>query len=208
MLDKIHTINRTAVLPQFFTLTFPDFFPEQAQAKRKLDTLFKRWKRHSPTVSAIWKMEVIDRKSGASKGQVAPHFHLIVWGGLDVKRAKQDWFDVNGRSDYAHLKHGAKGEELKSWRGAVYYTAKYCAKIDESFASEGRVWGVHNRAALPVDRNPRTILCTVREATRLCRYVRKFVRSRSGRKSWSRILYTDNPERWLFAALERGDTNG
>jgi hypothetical protein len=197
MLDKIHTIRRGAALPQFLTLTFPDMFPGQKDAKRMLDNLFKRWKRHSAHVSAIWKMEVIDRKSGASAGQVAPHFHLLVWGKLDFDRARSDWHEVTGSTDYAHLQHGVDAQDLESWRGAVFYCAKYCAKIDGTFQTEGRCWGVHNRAALPIDREPKTIPCTVGQAQRFCRTLRRFVRSRTGKKRWSRVLYTLNPREWV-----------
>jgi hypothetical protein len=206
MLDRIHEVRRDADLPQFVTLTFPDFFPTQEDAKRLLDNLFKRWKRRWPKVSAIWRMEVKDRKSGSNKGQVAPHFHLLVWGGIDMAQASKDWFEVNGESDYAHLKHGTDGQALKSWKGAVFYCAKYCAKKDDGAQTDGRIWGIHNRAAFPADREPRTILCTVREACRFRRLVRHYVRASTGRRKCGPLtLYTSNPERWIAAALDSRD---
>jgi hypothetical protein len=203
MLERIHRIERVAPLPHFVTLTFPDLFPDQKTAKRKLDTLFKRWKRRWPNSSAIWRMEVIDRKSGANKGQVAPHFHLLVWGEFDGEQAARDWFEVNGGSEYAHLRHGTKAEPLKSWKGAVHYCAKYCAKKDDSFESEGRVWGVHNRTALPEDRVPVRVPLSPRQAFAFRRLVRRRLRSQSSRKKMIPLtVFTNDPLKWWGAGVE------
>lgn len=201
LLERIHTIKRNALLPKFVTLTFPDFFPDQKTAKRRLDTLFKRWRRRWSGTSAVWRMEVIDRKSGNSKGQVAPHFHLLVWGEFDVSVASQDWFEVCGASDYAHLKHGTDGEELRSWRGAVHYCAKYLAKADDAFATEGRVWGVHNRNALPVAAADRIEL-TPAQAWRVRRTARKLIRKRSQKISVPAMIFTESPQRWIQLAVD------
>lgn len=203
MMEKLHRVRREAALPKFVTLTFPDFFPDQKTAKRRLDTLFKRWRRRWPGTAAMWRMEVIDRKSGANAGQVAPHFHLLVWGAFDAEVAAQDWVEVNGTAgDYAHFKHGTKVDDLETWRGAAHYCAKYCAKTSD-YACEGRVWGVHNRKCLPVQsKHEETRVYLPRPAIwRVARLVRKAIRSRSGRKSWATTLFTDAPQRWVEAAL-------
>jgi hypothetical protein len=180
LLEKIHTITRAAALPQFVTLTFPDFFPDPKTAKRTLDTLFKRLKRAFPDVSAIWRMEEIDRKSGQNVGQIAPHFHLLVWGAVPAAWLDRAWWEVNGKSDYAHLKHGADAQALESWAGAVFYCAKYLAKVDSGEArASGRCWGVHNRAALPLQREPEQHRVTVAAAFRLQRFFRRLNRSRA-----------------------------
>jgi len=178
LLCKIHTVRRDAALPKFVTLTFPDFFPTPAQAKKVLDNLFKRWKRKWPKTSAIWRMEEIDRKSGANAGQVAPHFHLLVWGHFDAVTAARDWFEVNGESDYAHLSHGTDAQDLESWGGAVFYCAKYIAAVDESPRQSGRTWGTHNKAALPTGPVSRRVV-PLHEAFRILRLTRKLSRSRS-----------------------------
>lgn len=180
MLEYIHTVLRTAALPQFFTLTFPDFFPTQQEAKDRMDAWFKRLARKFPQVAAIWRMEVIDRKSGKSKGQVAPHFHLLIWGGLDVNWAAQAWFEVNGKSDYAHLKHGTDAQDLESWAGAVFYCAKYIAAVEgaDTFATVGRCWGVHNRVAMPCQKAPSSRSVSFREALTLLRTMRRLCRAR------------------------------
>jgi len=230
MLETVHTIPRTTALPQFFTLTFPDWFPEVEAAKVLLDNFFKRMKRAFPNASALWRLEVIDRKSGSSKGQVAPHFHLLVWGGVEETWAKQAWFEVNGQSDYAHLKHGAKVDTLDSWAGAVSYCAKYCGKVCE-FETHGRIWGIHNRKEFPAQKEP-TISQEVSERERdvMARTMRRLHRSRcitaamryeasgvavkaraswaaSRRKSRSLTVFTTSPRdwcRWLLMVAENG----
>lgn len=203
LLEKVHTVRRDSALPQFYTLTFPDFFPTQRDAKRVLDTWFKRVKRAFPSVAMIWRMEVIDRKSGENRGQVAPHFHLLVWGNLPRDWAARAWWEVNGKSDYAlcaHLEHGTKEEVLESWGGAVFYCAKYCAKVDDTFATEGRTWGVHNKAAMPVDRAPRRLVLTLPQAFRYQRIIRRFVKSQTGRRRCSpRTVFTSDPLKWWEA---------
>jgi hypothetical protein len=202
MMERIHRVKQTAALPHFVTLTFPDFFPDQKTAKRRLDTLFKRWKRRWPNTAAIWRMEVINRKSGANAGQVAPHFHLLVWGQFDGKQAAQDWFEVNGSSDYAHLKHGTDAEPLESWRGAVSYCAKYCAKSDDAFETDGRVWGVHNRDAMPEDRAPVKVPLSPRQAWSFRRIVRRYFAAAFGRRiRMPATIFTDSPEKWWGAGI-------
>jgi len=199
MLEKIHQIERGAPMPHFVTLTFPDLFPTQAEAKRKLDNLFKRWKRKWPKTSAIWRMELKDRKSGKSAGQVAPHFHLLVWGHFDKETAAKDWFEVNGESQYAHLKHGTDAEQLESWKGAVHYCAKYVAKSDDDFQSEGRIWGAHNKAALPVD-EPVKVPLSPRQAFAFKRLVRRYVRAATGKRISPHSIFTCDPQKWWDAA--------
>ena len=196
MMRLIHTVERAATMPHFVTLTFPDFFPTVGEAKRQLDTLFKRWKRRWPGTAALWRLERVDRKSGTMRGQIAPHFHLLVWGKFDVEKAKSDWWEVCGKSDYAHFKHGADGAQLMGeWKMAAAYCAKYCAKADDADGDEaGRIWGIHNRAAMPVDREPVVTRCTLREAFALRRLLRKMIQSKTGKKTKHALsLYTESP---------------
>lgn len=202
---RINTILRETALPNFVTLTFPDLFPTFAAAKRAIDVLGKRWKRRWPSTAILWRMEAIDRKSGSMVGQVAPHFHLMVWGEFDAAKANEDWFEVCGNSDYAHFKHGCDVQELDSWKSAMAYVAKYISKIDDE-ASEGRCWGIINRKALPVDKHPVRVRLTWREAWALRRTIRKAIAAKTGRKvKCAQTLYTSDPESLLrFVAMLRG----
>jgi hypothetical protein len=72
---------RTAVLPHFIGLTYPDeFTPQPQQWKRDLDTFFKRVRRQFPDAAAVWHLEQEPRKSGTHLGELAPHFHILLWG--------------------------------------------------------------------------------------------------------------------------------
>lgn len=69
--------------PLFVTTTYPDIFPtETEQYKRNLKTLLERMKRRFPNCAAVWRMEFKRRLTGTNAGMVAPHFHLLVFGGL------------------------------------------------------------------------------------------------------------------------------
>lgn len=204
MMRLIHTVERSTKMPVFVTLTFPDLFPEFADAKRRLDTLFKRWKRRWPGTSCIWRMETVARKSGSNEGQIAPHFHLLVWGEFDGEKARSDWFEVCGSDEYAHFRHGTKADKLmEDWKQAAYYCAKYCAKETDAAVAGGRIWGIHNRAALPVDREPVVMRLTLPEAFGLRRLIRRAIKAKTGRVSrCAQSLYTSDPEsllRWVCA---------
>jgi len=73
--------TRRDLLPVFVTLTYPDNFPgDPAVWKEHLKIWLKRLKREHPKAAGFWKLELKARKSGQSVGQVAPHFHLLMWG--------------------------------------------------------------------------------------------------------------------------------
>lgn len=208
MFKLIHTVRRSSALPVFITLTFPDFFPTWEDAKRKMDTLFKRWKRRWPGVSALWRLEAKARKSGAMAGHVAPHFHMLVWGAdFDGEKARLDWFEICGNSEYAHWRHGYddSGVMLRSWEEAAAYCAAYCAKKGNASAP-GRQWGVHNRGSLPVDRKPVVVRVTIGEAFKMRRLLRHAVERKIQRRARAaQSLYTPEPESLLkYLALLRG----
>lgn len=207
MIRKIHTVHRQASLPCFVTLTFPDLFPTFEDARRALDTLFKRWKRRWPGVSVLWRIEAKARQSGSQAGNVAPHFHMLVWGAdFDGDKARLDWFEVCKSDEYAHWRHGYDGAmQLESWEKAAAYCAEYCAKKSNAEAP-GRQWGMHNRKAFPRDEEPIRVRLSWREAWTLRRTIRKAVAAKIGRKvKCAQSLYTSDPVSLLrFLALLRG----
>lgn len=205
LMARINTVLRSAALPCFVTLTFPDLFPTFSQAKKRLDVLGKRWRRRWPKTAILWRMEAIDRKSGSMAGQIAPHFHLMVWGEFDAALANEDWFSICGNDDYAHFRHGCDCQELRNWQEAMGYLAKYLSKVSDA-ACEGRCWGVLNAKALPIDRTPVRVRLTWREAWSLRRTIRKAIAVKIGRKvTCAQTLYTADPESLLrFVAMLRG----
>jgi hypothetical protein len=80
MMDLLAKMDYSQV-PLWVDLTYPDHFPQDSEIwKAHLEAFFKRFKRRFPKSSGIWKMEFQIRKSGQNKGNLAPHFHLLVWG--------------------------------------------------------------------------------------------------------------------------------
>jgi len=83
MLRKIHKIkNHTD--GYFMHLTYPsEFNVSPEQVKIHLANLRKRLQRRFADIGVIWRMELKRRKSGHSMGQIAPHFHVLMFGVKD-----------------------------------------------------------------------------------------------------------------------------
>jgi len=71
---------RRDIRPTFLTMTYPDLFnTDPRQWKRDLESFFKRVLRRWPAAVIFWKMEPKERKTGQNKGNIAPHFHLLIY---------------------------------------------------------------------------------------------------------------------------------
>ena len=149
VLRLVATLKRVA-LSSFVTLTYPDLFEKNPRiVKEHLDKFFKRMVRKFPEAIVIWRLEPMERKSGENKGEIAPHFHLLVWK-ADYKSLLQwlpeNWYQVVGSNDRKHLMAGTSVEPVRSSRGVMYYTAKYICKAENyKLDGWGRYWGVVNR---------------------------------------------------------------
>lgn len=159
LLDFLNSVDKAALARGLFvTLTYPDRFPEESERwKRDLDTFLKRFLRKFPGASVVWRLELKPRKSGKSAGEIAPHYHLLVFG---LKLIPADWlssawYQVVGSNDERHLRAGTQVQRVKSRRGILFYASKYIAKT-EDVADEvaklptGRVWGIVGRENLPL----------------------------------------------------------
>lgn len=197
--------TKKTVLPVFVTMTYPDNFPgDPARWKRDLRVFAERFKRAFPKGGYIWRLELIERKSGLSAGKVAPHYHLLVWNvphGRLLEWVGVNWYNTVGSGDEKHLRAGTRVEELRSWRGAACYVSKYMAKTSVSELSKaypggvGRWWGVVRAENLPF---VQAIMCplTESEAITLIRYMRKFARMR-GKCFYSLSCFVDAEFWWL-----------
>jgi len=151
----------------FTTLTYPDSFEtsleDGATWKYHINKLSKRLARAFPDMCFLWRLELIDRKSGAFVGELRPHFHLLMFnlrkdGFRTRKRLNKfrrwlavAWWEVVGTGDEKHLRAGTSVEVVRSWKQVVSYTAKYVAKVDDRDYTEtplevGRWWGIVNGA--------------------------------------------------------------
>lgn len=140
--------------PLFVTLTYPDVFNGDFEKwKRDMDVFGKRFVRAFKGGSFVWRVEFMPRKTGSSKGLIAPHYHLLVWGvRLSELRefADRAWFDAVGSGSKAHFKAGVRCQYIRKWSGTISYVSKYIAKIDElPLTWKGRVWGVVARKNVP-----------------------------------------------------------
>lgn len=71
---------RRGTLPFFVAFTYPDQFPTNPEVwKEHLEALLKRLRRVHPQAAALWRLELVPRKSGENVGKIAPHFHLLIW---------------------------------------------------------------------------------------------------------------------------------
>lgn len=110
----------------FVTLTYGESWPgEPLVWKRHLDSFWKAVARRYPGASAVWKLE--------RQARGAPHYHLLVWGVpfLPHEWAAAVWGRVTGDESAKHLAAGVEVRALRSHRGAMHYTAKYVAKVDD-----------------------------------------------------------------------------
>lgn len=140
--------------PVFVTMTYPDSFPEDAKKwKRDIDVFGKRLRRKFPVAGFVWRVEFKERKTGEKTGEIAPHFHLLVYGAnYHLLRAfvPGAWYKVVGSGEESHLKASTRVEHIYSFGGIMRYVGKYISKEDE-FPPEwcGRVWGVVGREQMP-----------------------------------------------------------
>lgn len=163
--------------PLFLTLTMPgNWTGSHAQAKRYLDSLWKRLKRGwwqpdnrgsveyvtCNQAAAVWRLELQERG--------APHFHILIFGcrWIDRKVISRMWREVVGDGGDDHEKAGTNIQRDDYWGKAGNYLAKYVSKqaagtrVSPYFAPDtpnheaqsealGRSWGVLGRANLPMD---------------------------------------------------------
>ena len=153
LLRAIASLERGA-RPVFVTMTYPDLFPDDMKKwKRDLDVFGKRLVRSFPDAGFVWRIEFKERKTGSSVGRMAPHFHLLVFGGskADLQRwVAGAWWEVVASGNGDHLRAGTRVERVRSWGGVMRYVGKYIAKVDEYPGDwQGKAWGIIGRKKLP-----------------------------------------------------------
>lgn len=204
LLRQVAKIRRDAAA-LFITLTYPDEFPNApARWKRDLKTFAERLKRYKRDASFIWRLELQTRKSGKNSGKLAPHYHLIMYGMLEKDSFDIDefrlwlsasWYATVASKDEKHLRAGTNCTEMRSWRGAMNYAAKYLGKIDDNIEIKGvgRYWGVYFRNNLPEAEKVELDL-TDKEAMQVIRMFRKFSGIKS--RSYSSLTTFLDAEQW------------
>lgn len=185
--------------PLFVTLTYPDHFPDDPEKwKRDIDCMAKRMSRRN--LGGIWRIEYKPRKSGDRKGEVAPHFHMFMWGQSLFEFliwAAKAWYTIVGSGDFRHMERGVEAEVIRSWRGVMSYTSKYITKVDEAKIppGAGRFWGVFGKNNIPWS-TITNIKISDQQVKILFRYFRRYMRMRAAHQMPSMTVLISNPARW------------
>lgn len=203
MMYRLAEVRRDAI-PLFVTLTYPDQFPRSGgEWSRDMQRLRMRILRRG--WAAVWRREFKARKSGENAGEVAPHYHLLVWGAeyQELRRwIPTAWWECCGCICDDHLRAGTKVEMLRSWRGVMSYVSKYMAKVEEyppDLESVGRAWGVVNAAAIPWARCT-AMTCSNATANQMIRFMRRYARMKARSSNASLTIFCENPMRWMDVA--------
>ena len=142
----------------FITLTWSDdgYSPCMDEYKKNFEAMRRRLERNYKGISAIWRVELEKRKSGAFEGLFMPHVHMLIWLPEQHKKDRdlivekddkhhwaQWWHDITGSTHPEHLrKRGCDIQVIKSRKHGYHYVSKYAAKPADDKLEVGRRWGV------------------------------------------------------------------
>lgn len=195
--------------PLFITLTFPDVFDRDPRVwKRHIKVFFQRVFRKFPGCSAFWRLELKKRLSGLSTGQVAPHFHILMWGVpyLDMLGfLKTAWWDVVGSKNEDHFKAGTQVQQVRKDDGVKRYAAKYASKNEgeeenyiaaQRFGHVGRLWGKFNEEKIPWSDCIEVETSNI-EVIRLFRLMRRYSHLKMRSNCPSFTLMVNDPIQWF-----------
>jgi hypothetical protein len=115
-------------------LTYPDGFPgDPRRWKADLKAWFKRLHRRFPDAAGFWKLELEPRKRGIHAGEIAPHFHLLLWGLPDA------WHDPQGLRlhwEFELQRDGRTGNKaLRFWKQERFENEQWQSSI-EAFSND------------------------------------------------------------------------
>lgn len=208
---------RTTRHGYFLTLTYPDVFPTQPETwKHHLHTFTIYLQRRFPGSSGLWRIEFKIRQSGEhNEGQIAPHYHLLVFGMALPQEAEyrlkqwvsKTWAHIVNSDDHRHIKAGTNVRPILNKKHAYRYVSKYAAKLhNDEFslvANVGRHWGSFGNLELTC-----SIICQFdkEQAEEFRRYCRKHLSARKYPSAlrYSRQLARDPPHMG-FSVLGIGD---
>jgi len=176
----------------FATLTYPGSFEYTAQqCKNHLILLRKRMQYYCPDVRVIWRMDRMERKSGASKGDFAPHYHLLIYG-IDLSRLEkfrmwlhETWSEIANYHDRNVPMLRTECKEIVSHKQAMSYAAKYMCEVDkDDDKGFGRYWGTFGK----FDESASIVIqCTYQTMVQFRRLCRSWLKSRNQAKFSRRL---------------------
>jgi len=159
--NKLNSKMLTGDAVCFLTFTYGDDFPVDNPDRWRADfeKFRRRMERHyndtAPRWCGVWRMELKRRQSGENAGQVAPHYHMLLFN-MKHGRPISDfmlkaellswlpdaWAEISGAS--------SQGTDIKiesNWYRISKYVSKYIAKVEAEDANaplpDGvrRMWG-------------------------------------------------------------------
>lgn len=215
----------------FLTLTYPDIFPKEVDEwHAHFESFRRRFERAMPDASAIWRMELKERKSGEyGQGLTAPHYHMMVFlpAGSTLEELRlhsaeklnpkphqnrselsdrleawslENWHEIAGGSDEHHRVRGAFCAPVENRRHAYWYMSKYVSKIDTDNLAVGRRWGRIGRLDMV---ESISVGLTADESVHLRRLIRRWLRSRAA-TDYAKRLARMNPKHG-FTVFGLGD---
>jgi hypothetical protein len=198
-------------IPLFCCLTYPDIFPaDPVTWKNDLKKFTKRLVRKFPKASFLWRLHTLKRKSGDNAGQVAPHFHLLVWGvGLADLRGfvSQAWYETVASGDQRHLRAGTSVEMPRCFKAVMRYVSDEFAKLEQATPVDnvGRWWGFYRRKHIPWA-DPFRFPVADQDAVKIMRWFRRLAsdrikrgrdRRRFLRRSYKSLSVFANADFWF-----------
>lgn len=183
MLDVMMRLQTSKLQqPTFVTLTYhhgADNDPDRHQRDR--NAFLTALRRTVDGLQYIWRLEPQQRGT--------PHFHVILWQSIDADPVDPDtlareiraiWHRLADPESAHHAAYGTHIRQIDSYRKALSYVSKYCAKEDQPDAAKlnGRRWGTSTD--LPINAIHQQILS---ETEFLClrRLVKRLLRARGGK---------------------------
>lgn len=155
MIEFMASVRNTGSM-LFLTMTFDDsvIIRLDDELTAMFEAFRHRFERQYPGWRALWRKEYQDRKSGDYAGLFVPHFHLIIFTGVDYAKHEQStlaeefrawgaeaWQEITGTTDPNHLIYGFDVSPVRSRKHAYSYVGKYVAKQEDNGIEGGRRWG-------------------------------------------------------------------
>lgn len=191
MIERLAML-RTVSDGYFVTLTYPDDVSHApTKAKRDLDTLIKRIKRRFPRAGGVWRLELKPRLSGELQGQLAPHYHVLLFG-LPVRQQlfrrwlQLVWSRIVYETNKPPRNVRTRADVIHNRRHAARYASKYAAKEEPGeepgeglkTVTWGRRWGVFGATDFtPV----LTVTTSAAQVVKLRRLIRRWLKARHSR---------------------------
>lgn len=161
MLQFVNTIDWSKCgLVQFVTLTYPDTIVRKRYKKRSQDRyLFMRYveKSQEKHVPCVWRTEWKLRKTGARKGKLMPHHHLLLINAKPLRENDvREWWRWSIGHDQTYL--DVDVAQVTGPDAAAKYIAAYTGKKEplgiltyrNSGFQFGRHWGITRKHEVPL----------------------------------------------------------